>query len=165
MSVELGLFCGRERGADILPKSGGGAGQAKRTLGVGLNGSGASETFEEARDSAFVFEFLKNFQTFAVEGVGRGAIALFSCEVSEIGEGAGDAPAIAEFAKHGEGLLVEGASGCGVAFIAGDVTFVIDRPGYSGAIAQLVEERLAFVVESAGSREVTLEFNDACEIA
>src|ERR1700751_4562774 len=104
MSFELGLFRGREWGADILPKSGGSAGQAKRTLGLELNGSRASETFEEARDSAFVFELLKNFQTFAVEGVGRGAIALFSCEVPKIGESAGDTPAVAEFAKHGEGL-------------------------------------------------------------
>ena len=96
MSVELGLFCGRERGADILPKSGGSAGQAKRTLGLELNGSGAGEAFEKARDSALVFEFLEDFQTFAVEGVSGGAIALFPHQVSEIGECASDAPAVAD---------------------------------------------------------------------
>ncbi len=96
MSVELGLFCRGERGADILSKGGGGAGKAKGTLGLELNGRGAGEAFEKARDSALVFELLENFQTFAVEGVGGGAIALLSCQVSEIGERAGDAPAIAE---------------------------------------------------------------------
>src|SRR4029077_12452191 len=136
MSVKLGLFCRGERGADILSKSGGGAGKTQRTLGLELKGRRAGEAFEDPGDSALVFEFLEDFQTFAIEGVGGGAIALFSREVSEIGESAGDTPAVAEFAKHGEGLLVERARGSGVAFIAGDVTFVIDRPGYSGAIAQ-----------------------------
>ena len=126
MSVELGLFCGRERGADILSKSGGGAGQAKGTLGLELNGRRAGETFEEPRDSAFVFELLEDFQAFAVEGVGGGAIALLSSEVSEIGESACDAPAVADLAKHRQGLFVKSARGSGVAFIAGDVTFVID---------------------------------------
>src|ERR1700756_3743983 len=99
MSVELGLFSGGERGADILSKSGGGAGKTQRALGLKLKGCRAGEAFEEAGDTALVFEFLEDFQTFAVEGVSCGAITLLLCEVSEIGESAGDAPAVAQFAK------------------------------------------------------------------
>src|ERR1700746_3428095 len=100
MSVELGLFCGGERGADILSKSGGGAGKTQGTLSLELKGRRAGEAFEEPGDSALVFEFMEDFQIFAIEGVSGGAIALLSCQVSEIGESAGDAPAVAQFAKH-----------------------------------------------------------------
>src|SRR5579864_952918 len=100
MSFELGLLSGRERGADILSKSGGGAGKTQGTLGLELKGRGASETFEKPGDSALVFELLEDFQTFAIESMGRGAVALFSREIPEIGESASDTPAIAELAKH-----------------------------------------------------------------
>src|SRR5271154_2926988 len=100
MSFELRLLCGSKRSADILSQGRGCAGEAQGAFGLELKRCRAGEAFEQASDSAFVFEFLENFQTFAVKRMGRAAIALLSRQVSEVCECAGDAPAVAELAKH-----------------------------------------------------------------
>src|SRR6185312_12847376 len=134
-------------------------------LGLTLHRRGGCEALQEARDSPFVAQLLKNGHALCKKRLRAGVVALLANQGSQIRQASGNTPAIVHFTEHRKTFAVELGRLHRIPLIARYVSLMVEGARHPTPIMQFAKNGEAFLEKRLGLAVVSLRLYDISQIA